>query len=607
METSKPPEVAPALSADPARFEIVFAEDPKSALSLISPPLDDILEMSELRRQAYSLKEDGPQLETLKAAAIQRLLELQRKTDKFSNSSTFQNRLANLHGLVGNSSLEREATKSAARLATDPFFSRKLGDMYARLGERGDAVSIFESSWEGDSYSALRLASFGVIDQDFERAALWISRAVGLNPAGYAERLFEGAFRLVQNDFSGAISSLRIALDERPNSSVAYANLGFAYIGNNMPDRAYAALKRSISFDPFNKSALVAFSDVCAFLDKNYEAVHSLRSFVEFEQKDDAIWARLARSLLRTNQYDEALSALKMQGAIKASVSLWNNIAVVYHRKKDTVRAVQAFKHALSMDSEGGLEQEIFVSKNIASLMSSMGQFDQVLKVTESILSQDTDYHIGKTDKIADLYSVHMNALIKTGRSNEAFDLAHNLLDVKGVSHKLIRWIFFTESSFLGLSRTNDARLSRLLDDCLRDDSILRYRDLPVINNLAFALAEIGRLEEASYLLSKVSYGLHKDAYLTATLGLISVRKGNLARAEKLYREAIGLAVTSQDKTRIRQKMNVELGRALISKDARRGRRLLQKAVSETSGERTLVKQASAALDNAEAVLRSQS
>ncbi|MET3109531.1 tetratricopeptide (TPR) repeat protein, partial [Oxalobacteraceae bacterium GrIS 1.18] len=80
--------------------------------------------------------------------------------------------------------------------------------------------------------------------------------------------------------------------------------------------------------------------------------------------------------------------------------------------------------------------------------------------------------------------------------------------------------------------------------------------------------------------------------YPTSVLGLIQFRKGNIERAKDLYENAISIAITKLDKSRIRQKLNIELGIYWKNLDVQRSLRFFAKAVQENEGDNELRKRA---------------
>lgn len=57
---------------------------------------------------------------------------------------------------------------------------------------------------------------------------------------------------------------------------------------------------------------------------------------------------------------------------------------------------------------------------------------------------------------------------------------------------------------------------------------------------------------------------------MTATLGLVQMRKGHQERGQGLYEEAIGLARSSIEKVRIGQKLNLELARCAMAENPKK-------------------------------------
>ncbi|TKR29430.1 hypothetical protein FCE95_14880 [Luteimonas gilva] len=597
MDTNKPPD-SPVLSISPGRIEIVFTEDILGALAYISKPIEDINEMVELEKSSFSLKEHTSRSEALRAEAELKIALLQRKYEKFRSSPTFLNRLANLYSFAGNTSSEERLISEAYRLSNQVFHARKLAEVNVRRGEADAATVIFNELADSDSYSALRLASFHITDGDFEAARQWVEKAIELNPSGYAERLFHGAYNMVNGNLGAAVTSFRMALEARPNSSVVYTNLGLAYLGLHRADKAFDAFKKAIALDPFNRNALIALADLASSSERDADVVNSLRYFVEFEQRDASVWERLARSLLRLNLVDDCIHALKRQGGLVSSVAVWNNLGVAYAKKGLRDLSMKAFKHAFTLDAEHGIQQDLLVARNATALVSGAGQHEIALIMTSSIIEGDTDRAVARSDVISDIYITHMHSLLKLKRYNEAISSADELLNTEGVANKVVRWIITAETALFGLERNEDGRLHSLLDQVEGRFDSEDYKDVTMMNNLAFAFAEMNRLAEADACINHVSWAVHRHAYITATLGLINIRKGRLDKGEHLYREAIRLANRDFDKNRIRQKMHIEIGKALMATDKKKSRALFERAKNERQGEFVLSSQAKRLLES---------
>ncbi len=592
MDEIKEVQGVPALTTTPSRIEVVFTDDASNPLTLVSPPLADINEMQRLGENSFSLKVDGNHNGHLRESAQAHLASMLHKFERFQNSATFHNRLANLHFILGNLTEESAAVRAAIDLDDSVVFSRKLGEVSARQGNIEAAKEILGRIAGEDSIASLRLAAFSVREGDLNGAKRWLSVALEVNPSGYSERLFQGALFIVERSFKEAIGILKIAVDERPNSSVAYCNLGLAYLGLGQIPQASKCLKRSISLDPFNRNALLLYSDINERLGLDDDVIPALRYFAEFEQKDTAVWERLARSLLKVGLVDDSITALKCQGAVNPTAGVWNNLGVAYARKKDHTRALQSFRQALYSHSEGGLPLDLLITRNSAHLLSSVGQYEQALAVTSHVLAQDHDFELARDVEFWDIYSSHVNSLIKVKRYDEAFDITSNLIRVERISNDLAVWIASAEAAHWGVNRDNDERLANVLNWFKSNYAGSQVRDKVAINNIAFGFAELGEVEDALKFMGYVSSYIHYDAYITATMGLINMRRMRRERGEALYKEAIHLARRPFDKSRIRQKMNIEMAKTYLSTDLRKALRLLEKVSGERHGEDVLCKQA---------------
>ena len=87
---------------------------------------------------------------------------------------------------------------------------------------------------------------------------------------------------------------------------------------------------------------------------------------------------------------------------------------------------------------------------------------------------------------------------------------------------------------------------------------------------------------KAQQHLNKISRYIHIDPYATATLGLLYFKRGNIDKGMALYEEAMRLAPIAYERRRIGQKMNLELGFALLARgDIQQARRRLMMAAKD--------------------------
>lgn len=576
-------------------IEVVLAEDGATPLSLVLPPLEDLMEMRALQHTHFSLTEFARSTwARVEGLFQQELSVLAKKTDQFSNSPTFLNHLANLAQLGGDREREAHFLVLAQERFKDNFFEHRVAENLIARNHNLKAEQLFRNmDLTRDLFANLRLGYFHVQRREIDQAIEAVSRAVQINPLHYGSRLFEGALRLITADYQAAIRSFRIATDERPNSSVVHANTAIAYVFLKHSEKALASLRRSVALDPLNKNAITLLADLSYREHCNEDAIPALRFFLEFEQKDPSVWGRLARALLELGEFGEAIAALKRQGSIEDTSAVWNNLGVAYYRKGDKKRAFESYKYAMEKDSETPTRNTFLAARNVALMFNEVHDYQSLLKLTSAIIAEDKARLILRDKELCSLYMLFAQALRKTGKREEAMRFSEKILREEGVCLPLQAWIV---SSLLGRYAFSAQTRSRAVELARTVGMVLLKRDdLPedaqrsLANNMAFVFAESEQLDEAQSFLPYLSRWVHTAPYQTATLGLIHMRKGNVERAMELYKEAIGLAASKEDKIRIRQKLNYELGRALMASDPSRARRYLQKVVDERDGEEELL------------------
>ena len=95
----------------------------------------------------------------------------------------------------------------------------------------------------------------------------------------------------------------------------------------------------------------------------------------------------------------------------------------------------------------------------------------------------------------------------------------------------------------------------------------------------------IGDITQAARFLGVLGQWVHRDSCATATLGLYHLKMGRADRAKALYEESIKLETDSISKIRIRQRMDIELGRFYLEQgDKKRGRKHLEQARKKPGG-----------------------
>lgn len=576
------------------KFEILISDE-GGALSFVTPPIHEISEMEDLKLLQFSLRECTSQGN--REVLTKELSQLVAK-QKLISSSRLANRIASVHEALG----DRAAAKlelsdvEAVDGAFHSSWERRRAEMEFADGNPSAALDQLKILVDrGDSLSAVRLAIAAIQTKDLDLAMTWSSKALELRPEGYAECLLRASLELVGGNYAAAIVYLKVAIEDRPNSSHAHTNLAFAYVGLGRYDRAFSTLKKAVSLDPFNDNAIVLLADIAAHLGRDNEIVDTFLLFVEFEQKSAVVWQRFARSLVNSRRYSECIEALRNQGALRPSLEVWNNLGVAYLAKKEYGESIRCFRQGLSMiDLSSGdtSESDLLIARNLAHVLYVSGAYEVLVSFWTKWCQSHDVVAFRNNSRLVEFYVFVYDALVKTENFLKARRLADGIFSDPDSSPELVASLVSMIIARHALHRDDDTRLWSLVDRYYAFRSgAPSGKDVRVANNFAFALIEMGRLDEASSLIDSVKSYLYRDAYLTATFGLLNLRKGRHEKGENLYRMAIELARTTVDRARIRQKMYLELGRREGEAETR-SRANLKRAMREVQGETVLREEA---------------
>ncbi|MBR8064354.1 tetratricopeptide repeat protein [Burkholderia ambifaria] len=599
MIEDKIPNDKGGLIVEPAHINVIFTEGSGSVLSVLMPPIEDIAEIDRLKVAQFSIDEVMIRNSAISGSAFSvELSEQLKKQSLHAYSPVFNNRLANLAQLAGDRDLEERFLKKAVELSGESYFFDRLGENLILQERFADAEKLFsERNLEKDLHANLRLAFFHVKRSDFSAASKILNRAVEIDPLDYSSRLFQGSLSLVAGDPLSAIRVFRIAEEVRPNSSVLHANFSIAYASLGNYDRALGFAKRAVALDPLNKNALGLLADLSFRQKCNDDAIPALRYFLGFEQKQPQIWAQLARALLEIGSFDEAISALRRQGSLVDSPEIWNNLGVAYHRKgrATSQKALEAFAYAASNKWNVHERVSVVALRNFCAMLVTQGEHERVISATNSVVKNSELTRLALQDiEVSDLFAFRILSLSHIGHREQAVELAEALLDVPNGNSSLKAWVAAWAIAFYALREDPRASvLSERFVGLFWEPEVKKAgRADMLVNNIAFAYAELGDLARADEYLRLVSNRIHKDPYPTATLGLLHLRRGHEDRGTHLYEEAIHLALGASDKARIRQKMHLELAQFKYRDNLSAARRHLEKAIAITGGAPELTERA---------------
>src|SRR4051812_36536574 len=123
MLINRVPALIRLLEIAPHKLEIVLAEDGRSRLTLLLPPLEELVAINNLSANNFSLFESAASASVkLSESFAQELKSLLNKRDRFAKSPTYWTYLANFAELASDKEAEHAFLIDAEKLSQGTFF-----------------------------------------------------------------------------------------------------------------------------------------------------------------------------------------------------------------------------------------------------------------------------------------------------------------------------------------------------------------------------------------------------------------------------------------------------------------------------------------------------
>lgn len=524
--------------------------------------------------------------------------ELNRKLDKYhkySDSSTYLVRLANLTENMEGSSAAHSYLKRASQIDTDITLKHELGENLVSQDEFLQAEELFhDCDLSHDVYANLRIGSLLILQNKINEAEEYVLRALDIDPCSHEAQMFEGTICLSRGHAELAVRRFKTAAEDHPNSAPLFVNLAAAYWMIKQRKQALDALRKAVLINPLNINAVLFYADA-AFIEGKFSlAIPSLEKYLEWDSHEDLAWSRLARAQFHigrenkdANSLGSAFESIKKLVVLAPNVSVWNNMGVITWRQKNNTQAAKYFNYAMKM---GLKEKQDFKLPlyNLMGLLIENRLYENAEKYLP-LVSGFEETHEDNENVLEKILLQRVIVLEGLGKREEAIIFAHDLLerDPKSPDVRMelllnLTYHYATTEPNLELIESYRKKIFKILKSGLTIDVNTKNR---AINNLIFALFLFEKNDQAIELLPMLSAQFHKEPYSTATLGLSYIVRGDVRRGEKLYAEAISLLEDSKMKNRFRQRLYFELGKKDIKEGNRAsGIRFFEKALKQRGG-----------------------
>lgn len=455
-------------------------------------------------------------------------------------------------------SISRATTEELASTASNPSQSREPG----RIGERERSFMDTPNSWTAADLlsSVVSDAASGTNGASATSAAQLLKSDPGnLSPAvrrildvfdgaeaGQAED--EGAPPITSTGLHVRISLLRESLRIHPRSSLRWLDLALSHLTLGNVEAGRKAVRTALSLSPTNRTVLRSSARFFVHSGEPDEALHWLTSSGRVETDPWILSAHISVSQV----FDQPLRNIRTARSLASDESvsprstseLSATIASEELRSGHPRPARNFMLHALRSPTENAVAQAVWSRDH-------------------GLVNVEID-----SDVVARSFEAETLTSMQAGAWNEARAsvvkwLADEPFSVRASLH----------ASYIASTGLEDYRQSL---EFARLGLRTSPRHQMLLNNAAFALANLGETAEASLLLDQAvrSNGLGINPMLVATRGLVHFRQDQIGQGRELYRSAtaqfrkdgaLGLAALCQVMwAREEMRANTEVGSNIL-------------------------------------------
>ncbi|NQV68849.1 MAG: hypothetical protein HQ498_02370 [Pseudohongiella sp.] len=534
------------------------------------------------------------------------------KYESYKNSAVFLSRLSSLAAELGEDDESRMYLEEAKTLSPENLFLKhKLGNLLIDNEKYEEALKLLtRSDLEIDSYANLQKAKICMNNSDIETAQSYVFKALEIDNTNYEARLFAGTLSIYHGEWERAIRHYRVALEESNKSSPLMVNMAYSYWMLGEFEKAERNLKKALLINPLNKNAVIFYSDVCKYRNKPIEAISFLEFYLEYEQKDETAWERLGLAYYESGKeyekleyFRNSLEALKMQNTLSSNPGVWNNIALNNWKLGNHSLASRYLAQSIKKsEEENNLELMVTALYNLSLVLIDAKKYGELREILNEYLKVFTGGNIPENRLFDYLMLFHVQAIEgSSGQDESAKEIVH-ILKSHRISENNVRYELYNRL-LVYISETSDdkekaytviEKLTRVIEN---RELVSPMLWLSIVNNVAFFSCNSQELEKAEYLLNLLPQEIHSNAYLTATFGLLNIKKGRLKKGEALYREAISMIPDHKTKQKFKQRLNYELGNVyFVRNDYVNAQRLLSTVLKTKEGNKYLVERSKSVL-----------
>lgn len=430
----------------------------------------------------------------------------------------------------------------------------KLAECFLIKGEAEKAIDVYMRNLEvgkGKLNFLTNLAILFLKNGENDNALEYFNKAIKIAPNNPYVLNNIGLVCLAQRNPSQGIHYIKKAIKINNAEYNFYNNLGVCFIAikNNKKALYYFKIAHSL-----NKSAINVIHNLSNSLvdSGEYEScINLLGEYLINHPEDVEKINILARCYFELKLYKKCLQELKRaiqyadENDNKTIASIYNNIALIYDRIGEPLRAKEYFQKCLIADEE----PEEDITYNLLDFFFKYKEIEKAKLILDVALSKDPNNAL--------LLSYLGHYYRSIGKYSDSIKIFQQSLSI---DETLV-------DPYLGLSTialdvdNNFDEAIEILDRGFKHHA----HNIAMVNNYAYSLILSNNLKAAREILDTVDSG--NSVHIIATEGLLYLREDNLEKGRKLYNKAARLAGQNYNlRSLVLQKKELELSNYFIMK-----------------------------------------
>jgi tetratricopeptide (TPR) repeat protein len=314
-----------------------------------------------------------------------------------------------------------------------------------------------------------------------------------------------------------AIKSLEKVIEQAPDFSQAYIDLGRVYESDGNLDEAIAIYSKLCEIDPSSKEARLALADLYILTGKNNEAIAQLKELLEIYPNRE-VMHKLVILEIDAGMYADAIELLSTQTQLTPEEKYY--LAIAYSGQKEFDRALALLKE---IESDPQLKCDVAILKS--SILEDTGKsgeaFDELKNTWEKVSKEASCREVGY--RLA-------TAFEEKGMIKEGLAVAESILAADPNDAIMLNFVGYIWAD----QGRNLEKARKMIDDALT----ARPDDGFIMDSMGWVLYKSGKTAEAVSYMEKALKKYPDEPLINEHMGDIQYKLGRNKTALEFYQKA---------------------------------------------------------------------